>query len=104
VLAAVRAAGLGDGFTGDPADRFIVAAALEMGAILLTGDQNIDAWGGVEVLWRATRRCSPATRSDLPPIVSEFVQWFPGVTEDQVRAVLEPAARSAAVAEIEVPA
>jgi uncharacterized protein (DUF433 family) len=30
--------------------------------------------------------------------VSEFVQWFPGVTEDQVRAVLEHAARSASVA------
>jgi uncharacterized protein (DUF433 family) len=30
--------------------------------------------------------------------VSEFVQWFPGVTEDQVRAVLEHAARSAAFA------
>lgn len=27
--------------------------------------------------------------------VSEFVQWFPGVSLDQVRAVLEHAARSA---------
>ena len=28
-------------------------------------------------------------------IVSQFVEWFPGVTLDQVRAVLEHAARSA---------
>jgi uncharacterized protein (DUF433 family) len=27
--------------------------------------------------------------------VSQFVEWFPGVTLDQVRAVLEHAARSA---------
>ena len=30
--------------------------------------------------------------------VSEFTQWFPGVTEEQVRAVLDHAARSASVA------
>jgi uncharacterized protein (DUF433 family) len=30
--------------------------------------------------------------------VSEFTQWFPGVTEEQVRTVLEHAARSASVA------
>jgi len=30
--------------------------------------------------------------------VSEFIQWFPGVTEKQVRAVLEHTARSASVA------
>ena len=28
-------------------------------------------------------------------LVSQFVEWFPGVTIDQVRAVLEHAARSA---------
>jgi uncharacterized protein (DUF433 family) len=28
-------------------------------------------------------------------LVSQFVEWFPGVTLDQVRAVLEHAARSA---------
>ena len=27
--------------------------------------------------------------------VSDFVEWFPGVTEEQVRAVLDHAARSA---------
>ena len=30
--------------------------------------------------------------------VSEFTQWFSGVTEEQARAVLEHAARSASVA------
>lgn len=30
--------------------------------------------------------------------VSDFVEWFPGVTSDQVRVVLEHAARSLAVA------
>jgi len=30
--------------------------------------------------------------------VSEFTQWFPGVTAEQVRAVLDHAARSASVA------
>jgi PIN domain nuclease of toxin-antitoxin system len=49
--AAVRAAGLGDGFPGDPADRFIVATALEMGAPLISSDQSIEAWGGIQVLW-----------------------------------------------------
>jgi uncharacterized protein (DUF433 family) len=28
-------------------------------------------------------------------LVSQFIEWFPGVTLDQVRAVLEHAARSA---------
>ncbi len=28
-------------------------------------------------------------------LISEFVQWFPGVTVDQARAVLDHAARSA---------
>lgn len=49
--AAVRAAGLGDGFPNDPADRFIAAAALEIGAPLVTGDENIARWGGVEIVW-----------------------------------------------------
>ena len=31
-------------------------------------------------------------------IASQFVEWFPGVTLDQVRAVLEHAARSALAA------
>jgi len=30
--------------------------------------------------------------------VWEFIEWFPGVTEQQIRAVLEHAARSASVA------
>jgi len=49
--AAVRAAGLGDGFPNDPADRFIAAAALEIGAPLVTGDEAIAKWGGVEIVW-----------------------------------------------------
>lgn len=49
--AAVRAAGLGAGFPEDPADRFIVATALELGAPLITSDRAIEEWGGVEVLW-----------------------------------------------------
>lgn len=49
--AAVRAAGLGAGFPEDPADRFIVAAALEVGAPLVTGDQRIDEWGQIDVIW-----------------------------------------------------
>jgi PIN domain nuclease of toxin-antitoxin system len=49
--AALRAAGLGAGFPGDPADRFIVATALEAGAPLLTSDQAIARWGGIDVVW-----------------------------------------------------
>lgn len=49
--AAVRAAGLGGGFPGDPADRFIVATALEAGAALVTRDQRITDWGQVEIIW-----------------------------------------------------
>ena len=49
--AAVRAAGLGDGFPNDPADRFIAAAALEIGAPLVTGDEDIARWGGIEIVW-----------------------------------------------------
>jgi PIN domain nuclease of toxin-antitoxin system len=49
--AAVRAAGLGAEFPSDPADRFIVATALEMGAVLVTGDRRIHEWGKVRVVW-----------------------------------------------------
>lgn len=49
--AAVRAAGLGAGFPEDPADRFIVAAALEIGAPLATSDRRIEEWGKIEVIW-----------------------------------------------------
>lgn len=38
---AVRAAGLGGGFPGDPADRLIVATALEMRAPLSTLDEGL---------------------------------------------------------------
>ena len=50
--AAVRAAGFGGSFPGDPADRFIVAAALEHAAPLVTRDSRITAWGQVRTLWQ----------------------------------------------------
>ncbi len=49
--AAIRAAGLGGSFPGDPADRFIVSAALEMRASLITRDQRIVDWGQIETIW-----------------------------------------------------
>ena len=48
---AVRAAGLGGTLPGDPADRFIIAAALELRAALVTKDRRIIDWGGVETIW-----------------------------------------------------
>lgn len=49
--AAMRAAGLGGSFPGDPADRFIVGTALELKAPLATKDARISDWGKVEVIW-----------------------------------------------------
>lgn len=49
--AAVRAAGLGAGFPEDPADRFIVATALELRAPVATSDRAIEEWGKVSVIW-----------------------------------------------------
>jgi PIN domain nuclease of toxin-antitoxin system len=49
--AAVRAAGLGGSFPGDPADRFIVAAALEIKVPVITRDRRISEWGHVETIW-----------------------------------------------------
>jgi PIN domain nuclease of toxin-antitoxin system len=49
--AAIRAPGLGGSFPGDPADRFIVAAALQMKAPVITRDQRISDWGQVETIW-----------------------------------------------------
>lgn len=49
--AAIRAAGLGGSFPGDPADRFIVGTALELGVPLVTRDQRIARWGQVETIW-----------------------------------------------------
>jgi PIN domain nuclease of toxin-antitoxin system len=50
--AAIRAAGLGGSFPGDPADRFIVAAALELDAPLVTRDTRISDWGQVPTVWQ----------------------------------------------------
>jgi PIN domain nuclease of toxin-antitoxin system len=49
--AAIRAAGLGGAFPGDPADRFIVGAALEMNVPVVTRDERITKWGHVETIW-----------------------------------------------------
>jgi PIN domain nuclease of toxin-antitoxin system len=49
--AAIRAAGLGGDFPGDPADRLIVGTALEMGAPVVTKDQRITDWGHVQIIW-----------------------------------------------------
>lgn len=49
--AAIRAAGLGGSFPGDPADRFIVGAALELGVPLVTKDQRITDWGHIQTIW-----------------------------------------------------
>ncbi len=49
--AAIRTAGLGGSFPGDPADRFIVGAALEMNVPVITRDQRITDWGQVETIW-----------------------------------------------------
>lgn len=49
--AAIRAAGLGGSFPGDPADRFIVGTALELRAPIATKDARISDWGSVEVIW-----------------------------------------------------
>jgi PIN domain nuclease of toxin-antitoxin system len=49
--AAIRAAGLGGSFPGDPADRFIVGAALEMNVPVVTRDQRITNWEHVETIW-----------------------------------------------------
>lgn len=50
--AAIRAAGLGGSFPGDPADRFIVAAALELAAPLITRDTRISDWGQIQTVWQ----------------------------------------------------
>ena len=51
-------------------------------------------------LFRGTRIAVSALFENLEDgsNAEEFVQWFPGVTLEQVRAVLEHVARSAAVA------
>jgi PIN domain nuclease of toxin-antitoxin system len=49
--AAIRAAGLGGSFPGDPADRFIVGTALELGVPVVTRDQRIARWAQVETIW-----------------------------------------------------
>lgn len=49
--AAVRAASLGGSFPGDPADRFIVGTALEMGVPIVTRDRRISNSGLTATIW-----------------------------------------------------
>jgi PIN domain nuclease of toxin-antitoxin system len=49
--AAVRAAGLDGSFPEDPADRFIVATALELRIPLVTKDIRIKKWSRIETIW-----------------------------------------------------
>jgi PIN domain nuclease of toxin-antitoxin system len=48
---AVRANSFGDALYRDPADRLIVATAMELGVPLITRDAKIHAFDGVETLW-----------------------------------------------------
>jgi PIN domain nuclease of toxin-antitoxin system len=47
----VKAAELGHGFHGDPADRMIVATALQWNAIILTRDERIRDFSAVKTVW-----------------------------------------------------
>lgn len=49
---AIRAGGLKD-FHGDPADRLIVATALELSSKLMTADQKILAWKDLKLKFDA---------------------------------------------------
>ena len=47
----VAAGSLGPDFHGDPADRLIVATALETGSVLVTKDRKIRSFSRVATLW-----------------------------------------------------
>ncbi len=48
---AVRSTSLGRDFHGDPADRLIVATALELDAALVTKDDRLRSWEGIVTVW-----------------------------------------------------
>ena len=48
---AVRANSFGDALHRDPADRLIIATAMELGAPLVTKDARMHAFEGVETIW-----------------------------------------------------
>ncbi len=49
--AAVRAAEFGPAFSPDPADRFIAAAALELGVSIVTKDERMHGFKGLKCIW-----------------------------------------------------
>ena len=48
---AVRSTSLGRAFQGDPADRLVVATALELNAALVTKDDRIRSWEKIVTVW-----------------------------------------------------
>ena len=48
---AVRSARLEEGFLGDPADRIIVATALEYGCAVVSKDKRMRGYPRVRVIW-----------------------------------------------------
>ena len=48
---AVRSTALGRDFHGDPADRLIVATALELNAALVTKDARLRSWEKIVTVW-----------------------------------------------------
>ncbi len=48
---ALRSAKLEEGFLGDPADRIIVATALEYGCTIVSKDERIRTYPHVRVIW-----------------------------------------------------
>ena len=48
---AVRSTRLGIHFQKDPADQLIVATALEHRAAIVTRDERIHRYGGIETIW-----------------------------------------------------
>lgn len=48
---AVRAAQLGEGFLGDPADRLVMATALAHAGVLVTKDERMHEAGLAKIVW-----------------------------------------------------
>jgi PIN domain nuclease of toxin-antitoxin system len=48
---AVTAGTIPSSFHGDPIDRMVVATALELRAPLVTADERLKGWPGLEIVW-----------------------------------------------------